>query len=297
MPPKKGGLGKGLDALFIDNTTEQRPVTLRLFEIEPNKDQPRKDFDETALGDLADSIREHGVLQPLLVRPMPLGGYQLVAGERRWRAAKLAGIEEVPVIIKELSDEETVELALIENLQRQDLNPFEEALGYQTLQEQYSLTQEQIAKAVAKSRPAVANALRLLSLPAPVAGLIREGKITAGHGRALLSFGDEKTMAEVAGLIVQEDLSVRTVEKMAQAAQKKPAKPTATVRKNPFVSEMELALAQEMGRKISISSGKRKKIEIEYFDEDDLKEIARRLCLQSADGSYYDMFRSDKKEK
>ena len=164
MAVRKGGLGKGLDALFIDNTTDNGPVTLRISEIEPNRSQPRKEFDEAALADLADSIREHGVIQPLLVRPLPSGGYQLVAGERRWRAARLAGLREVPVVVIEADDKKAMELALIENLQRADLTPIEEARGYQQLIGEYGLTQEQVADRVSKSRPAVANAMRLLSL-------------------------------------------------------------------------------------------------------------------------------------
>ena len=165
MAAKKGGLGRGLDALFADNAVEEqgKVVTLRISEIEPNRDQPRKVFDEAALADLAESIAQHGVLQPLLVRPLARGGYQLVAGERRWRASRLAGLTEVPVVVREMSDQEAAELALIENLQRQDLNPMEEALGYRTLMEQYGMTQEDAARAVGKSRPAVANALRLLN--------------------------------------------------------------------------------------------------------------------------------------
>lgn len=192
MAVRKGGLGKGLDALFIDNTTDNGAVTLRISEIEPNRSQPRKEFDESALADLADSIREHGVIQPLLVRPLPTGGYQLVAGERRWRASRMAGLGEVPVVIRELSDHEAMELALIENLQRQDLNPMEEALGYRSLMEEYQMTQEEVAKAIGKSRPATANSLRLLALPSAGGGsdpgrqaLRRTRPRTAGAGRGI----------------------------------------------------------------------------------------------------------------
>lgn len=203
MAVRKGGLGKGLDALFIDNTTDNGPVTLRISEIEPNRSQPRKEFDEAALADLADSIREHGVIQPLLVRPLPSGGYQLVAGERRWRASRMAGLSEVPVVIRELSDHETMELALIENLQRQDLNPMEEALGYRSLMDEYQMTQEEVAKVIGKSRPAIANSLRLLALPQPVAEWIQEGKLSAGHGRALLALEDEAAILEAAQTLLK----------------------------------------------------------------------------------------------
>lgn len=181
MAAKKSGLGKGLEALFAENAVEEqgKAITLRLLEIEPNRDQPRKQFDEEALSELSASIAQHGILQPLLVRPLPGGGYQLVAGERRWRAARMAGLEEVPAVIRELTDREAAELAMIENLQREDLNPMEEAKGYQTLMETYGMTQEEAARAVNKSRPAVANALRLLQLPDEVAEMVAEGRLSA----------------------------------------------------------------------------------------------------------------------
>ena len=178
MAVKKGGLGRGLDALFAENAVEEqgKAVSLRISDIEPNREQPRKVFDETSLSDLAESIAQHGVLQPLLVRPLPGGGYQLVAGERRWRASRMAGLSEVPVVIREMTDREASEFALIENLQRQDLNPMEEALGYRTLMDQYGMTQEDAARAVGKSRPAVANALRLLNLPSVIAEMVSDGR-------------------------------------------------------------------------------------------------------------------------
>ena len=188
---KKGGLGKGVDALFFDNAVEETAVTLPIDEIEPNRDQPRKTFDETALAELADSIRAHGVLQPLLVRPSADGSYRLVAGERRYRAARMAGLTEVPVTVREMTDEEESIFALIENLQREDLNAIEEAEGLKQLIDTYGLTQEQAASRVGKSRTAVTNALRLLNLPQPVAALVKDGKISMGHARALLSVADE----------------------------------------------------------------------------------------------------------
>ena len=276
---KKGGLGKGLDALFMDNTTESGPVTLRIAEIEPNREQPRKEFDESALADLADSIREHGVIQPLLVRPMPTGGYQLVAGERRWRASRMAGLTEVPVVIRELSDHETMELALIENLQRQDLNPMEEALGYQSLMNEYAMTQEQVSKVIGKSRPAIANSLRLLSLPTPVVELVREGKLSAGHGRALLALDSEEAILEAAELAVKKGMSVRETEKLAQQARKEPKKPVLKP-EDTYYKELELALTQVLGRQVSVTAkGKTRRLSVEFFDKDDLAAQAEKLCV------------------
>ena len=200
MAAKKGGLGRGLDALFADNSIEEiastSAVKLKIMDIEPNRDQPRKIFDEDALAELADSIAKHGVIQPLLVRPMPDGSYQLVAGERRWRASRMAGLTEVPVVIKELSDDEAMALALIENLQREDLNAIEEAQGIKALMDTLSLTQDEAAERVGKSRPAVANALRLLKLPDSVIALVSDGKLSPGHARALLGFKDEQDIIE-----------------------------------------------------------------------------------------------------
>ena len=278
MAVRKGGLGKGLDALFIDNTTDNGPVTLRISEIEPNRSQPRKEFDEAALADLADSIREHGVIQPLLVRPLPSGGYQLVAGERRWRASRMAGLSEVPVVIRELSDHETMELALIENLLRPDLNPMEEALGYRSLMDEYQMTQEEVAKVIGKSRPAIANSLRLLALPQPVAEWIQEGKLSAGHGRALLALEDEAAILEAAQTALKKHLNVRETEKMAQSAQNQPQK-RVQPEKDHYYTELELALTQVLGRQVTITAkGKNKKLAVEFFDKDDLSALAARLC-------------------
>ena len=278
---KKGGLGKGLDALFMDNTTESGPVTLRISEIEPNRDQPRKEFDESALADLADSIREHGVIQPLLVRPMPTGGYQLVAGERRWRASRMAGLSEVPVVIRELTDHETMELALIENLQRQDLNPMEEALGYQSLMNEYAMTQEQVSKVIGKSRPAIANSLRLLSLPQQVIELVRDGKLSAGHGRALLAMESEQAILEAADLAMKKGLSVRETEKLAQQAKKEPKK-ILPKPEDTYYKELELAITQVLGRQVTITAkGKNRLLSVEFFDKDDLAALAKLLCAGS----------------
>ena len=210
---RKSGLGKGLDALFVDNSTDHANgvVTLRISEIEPNKNQPRKDFDENALAQLADSIAEHGVLQPLLVRPMTNGGNQLVAGERRWRASKMAGLSEVPVVVQEMTDTEAMEIGLIENLQREDLNPIEEALGYRELIDAHQMTQDMVAQRVGKSRPVVANALRLLNLPDGVVKMVRSGALSAGHARALLSIDDPEEQNLMAKKAADGLLTVRDI--------------------------------------------------------------------------------------
>ena len=210
MAGKLGGLGKGLDAIFIENDTNDsnNNVFLKISDIEPNRDQPRKDFNEEALRELADSIATHGVLQPLLVRPLAGGGYQLVAGERRWRASRMAGLSEVPVIIREMTDSEMTQIALIENLQREDLNSVEEALGYKSLMDAYNLTQDEVAKAVGKSRPAVANVMRLLNLPEEIQNMLKEGKISAGHARALLGIAEARapyTAAAAASFKIEKD--------------------------------------------------------------------------------------------
>lgn len=206
MSKKFGGLGKGLDTIFAENETEDSnsSVMLKISEIEPNRSQPRKDFDENSLSDLAQSISQHGLLQPLLVRPLPIGGYQIVAGERRYRACRMAGLTEVPVTIRELSDTETMELALIENLQREDLSPIEEALGYKALIDEHGFSQEEVATSVGKSRPAIANSLRILKLPDSVLEYVKQDKISAGHARALLMLDSEEDMLELAELIYKK---------------------------------------------------------------------------------------------
>ena len=224
MAIKKGGLGKGLDALFQDNIVENESgvVTLRLSEIKPNHEQPRKHFDEQALIELADSIREHGVLQPLIVRPMLGGEYQLIAGERRYRAAMMAEVSSVPVVIREFSDMEAMEVALVENLQRRDLNPVEEGEGYKALQEQFSLTQAEIAKRVGKSRSAVANAMRLVELPETVKKAVSQGELSMGHARALLSLQDNSQICTAAAEVIAKGLSVRQTEQMAAKLSRSP---------------------------------------------------------------------------
>ncbi|MDD2418574.1 MAG: ParB/RepB/Spo0J family partition protein [Oscillospiraceae bacterium] len=256
---------------------EVRPVTLRISEIEPNRAQPRKQFEEEALAELSDSIAQHGVLQPLLVRPLTDGSYQLVAGERRWRAARMAGLTEVPVVIRETTDRQAAELALIENLQREDLNPMEEARGYKVLMDNHGLTQEETAKAVNKSRPAVANALRLLNLPDTVANLVSEGSLSAGHARAILSIPTKQEQEEAAKAVIRGGLSVRDIEKMAKKSNtdmksnKKP--PTAT--RNSFYDEVELALTEHLGRRVRVNqSNKGGVLQIEFYSQDDLRMLA-----------------------
>lgn len=284
MAIKKGGLGKGLDSLFLDNTVEENStasaVKIKIDDIEPNRSQPRKMFDEKALTELSESIEQYGVIQPLLVRPMPDGSYQIVAGERRWRASKKAGLQEVPVTIREMSDDEAAALALIENLQREDLNPIEEALGLSQLIDNYGLTQEEAAKKVGKSRPAITNALRLLNLPDDIRSLVENGKLSAGHSRALLSFSDEKQMHTVADMIIKDGISVRDVEKLSKASSdKKKNRSKAKLIRDNYYDVVELALSDTLKRKVKINVGKggRGTLEIEFFNADDLKKIANEL--------------------
>lgn len=281
MAKKLGGLGKGLNAIFIENDSEDNngSITLKISEIEPNRSQPRKEFDEKALSELAESISKHGLLQPLLVRPLPLGGYQIVAGERRYRACRMAGITEVPVIIRELGDTETMEIALIENLQREDLTPIEEALGYQVLIDEHGFSQEEVAQSVGKSRPAITNALRLLKLPQSILELVSDGKISAGHARALLTLEDEKLMQELAEEIIKKDLSVRQVEKICKQ-KPKPEKEETPEKKPSFYSMVELALNESLGRKIKVSKNKGKQggiLQIEFYSDEELTELSNKL--------------------
>lgn len=281
MAKKLSGLGRGLDSLFADNSVEEINSSvnkLRIMEIEPNHNQPRKDFDEKALSELAESIEQHGVLQPLVVRPLANGSYQLVAGERRWRAARIAGLTEVPVVIKELTDEEVIEIAMIENLQREDLNPLEEALGYRYMMDELKITQEQAAEKVGKSRPAVANALRLLKLPNEVQEMVKNNLISPGHARALLGFDSDDMILQTAKMIIKEDLSVRDVETLVKKS-KKVTKASKKQIRDKFFSEVELALVENLGRKVKIKEAKQDAgvLEIEFFDKDDLEGLAMKL--------------------
>ena len=278
MAGKKGGLGRGFEALFADNATEDASpgATLPVGELSPNHDQPRRSFDDESLAELAASIREHGVLQPLLVRPISGGGYQIVAGERRYRAARMAGLSEVPVIIRTLSDEQTALLALIENLQREDLSPFEEAEGIRRLTEEYGMTQEQAARRLGKSRPAVANALRLLHLPEAVREMVEAKELTAGHARALLAIEDAELLTACAEEVRGRGLSVRETERLvkkycAQPKEKAPRKRHS----DPFFTEAELSLSRALGRSVQIKEGKKGgRLILEYFDKEDLKRLS-----------------------
>ena len=273
------GLGKGLGALrgdfAVETTDSKSPYQmLPIHKVEPNPGQPRQDFDPEELQALADSIALHGVVQPLTVREVPGGYYQIIAGERRWRAARIAGLREIPAVILEADDRKVMELALIENLQRQDLNPVEEAMGYRSLMEDYGLTQEDAAKQVGKSRPAVANALRLLNLPEKVLEMVRKGELTAGHARAVLSLKTVKMQEQAAQKIAALGLSVRQAELLCKNMAKEPApvkEPTLAV---DYVAECEKNLSKHLGRGVKIVNGKRKgRFELEFYGQDDLQGL------------------------
>lgn len=281
MAGKKGGLGRGLDSLFNENATDSdSAVKVNINDIEPNRDQPRKDFDEAAISELADSIAQHGLIQPIVVRPTTDGRYSIIAGERRWRACRLAGLQQVPVIVKDADGQTLMEIALIENLQREDLNAVEEALGYRSLIDGYGLTQDEVAKRMGKSRSAVTNALRLLSLNETELEALRRGTISAGHARALLSCEDNEIRSKML-LAAVDGASVRELEKMSAAAKKvKKTKTKENTEKSTFYSEVELSLKNELHRKVSITpNGKGKgTITIEFFSDDELSDFARRLA-------------------
>ena len=273
------GLGKGLGALFTETPEviqAQEPTnTLPIQKLEPNPDQPRHDFDEEALAELADSISQHGLIQPITVRPLETGYYQIIAGERRWRASRIAGLKEVPVNVIQADDKKAAQLALIENLQREDLNPLEEARGYETLMETYGLTQEEAAGSVGKSRPAVANALRLLKLPKSILSLVADGSLSAGHARALIPLESEKLQKDAAARILEGQLSVRQTEALVKRLMK-PEKTPAV--KDPlqvdYIKECETSLSKTLGRKVNILPGKKKgKFELEYYGDDDLQQL------------------------
>ena len=270
------GLGRGLGALlgdFAEESNEQSTYQLLpIYKVEPNPDQPRQDFDEEELQALADSIAEHGIIQPLTVRELNSGYYQIIAGERRWRAARLANLSEVPVVIIEADDKKAMELALIENLQRQDLNPVEEALGYRSLMEDHGLTQEEAAKRVGKSRPAVANALRLLGLCPEVLEKVRTGELTAGHARAVLTLKSDKKQQEAAQKIIALGLSVRQAELLCKNMTREAPKPEPVTFAVDYVAECEKQLSKHLGRGVKIVNGKRKgRFELEFYGQDDLQ--------------------------
>ena len=272
------GLGKGLGALLGDFTEEPLEKSayqlLPIYKVEPNPDQPRQDFDEEELQALADSITVHGIIQPLTVREMPNGYYKIIAGERRWRAARMANLSDVPAVIIEADDKKAMELALIENLQRQDLNPLEEALGYQTLMNEYGLTQEEAAGRVGKSRPAVANALRLLGLCPEVQERVRKGELSAGHARAILQLKSEKKQQEAAQKIVALGLSVRQAELLCKNMSKEPVPQKKEVFAVDYVAECEKSLSKHLGRGVKIVNGKRKgRFELEFYGQEDLQNL------------------------
>ena len=272
------GLGKGLGALLGDFSEEPLEKSayqlLPIYKVEPNPDQPRQDFDEEELQALADSITVHGIIQPLTVREMPNGYYQIIAGERRWRAARMANLSDVPAVIIEADDKKAMELALIENLQRQDLNPLEEALGYQTLMNEHGLTQEEAAGRVGKSRPAVANALRLLGLCPEVQERVRKGELSAGHARAILQLKSEKKQQEAAQKIVALGLSVRQAELLCKNMSKEPVPQKKEVFAVDYVAECEKSLSKHLGRGVKIVNGKRKgRFELEFYGQEDLQNL------------------------
>ncbi len=280
---KKPALGRGLDMIFSDNTptpSQDSVVKLRLSQVEPKSDQPRQHFDPEALSQLADSIAANGVLQPILVREEENGLYQIIAGERRWRASKLAGLTEIPALILEADDLRTAQLALIENLQREDLNPYEEAQAYQTLLTQFDLTQEDVAGRLGKSRSAIANSLRLLDLPECIAGMLREGKLSAGHCRALLGLKDKTGIEALAQRTIARNLSVRETEAAVKAQNKRPAPiPKEEGVQVNYVAELEHKVTEITGRWCRIAAkGARKTLSIEFSDENDLERLLETVC-------------------
>lgn len=276
MAVKNRGLGRGIESIFDENSTySDKIVTLNINEIEPNRNQPRKDFDEEALNSLAESIGQHGLIQPIIVRPTIGGGYTIIAGERRWRACRMAGLTEIPVVIKDTDEQNLMEMALVENLQREDLNPVEEALGYKSLMDNFGLTQEEVAAKMAKSRSGVANALRLLNLNADELEALRNGKITAGHARALLSAENSEIRAKMFESALNGE-NVRVLEKMAKEKKKATRKET----KPTFYNEVELSIKNELHRKAAVKpTGKGKgTLTIEFFSDEELAEFAKKLC-------------------
>lgn len=290
----KKGLGRGLGALLGDTALQMEenaadPARISIYKIEPNPLQPRKQFDELELQALADSITANGLIQPLALRRLPNGYYQIIAGERRWRACRLAGLEEVPAVILEADDQKAMELALIENLQRQDLNPVEEALGYQSLMQDYALTQEQVAQQVGKSRPAIANALRLLQLPEEILDSLASGALSAGHARALLQLQDAHLQAIAAQKITALDLSVRQAERlckqMSHEAAPKAEPEAAAPLEVDYIAECEAALSRQLGRGVKIINGKRKgRFELEFYGQEDLQRLLELLSAIPAEG-------------
>lgn len=289
MAKKNSGLGRGLDAIFLDNTlveetvhSEEKITKLKISLVDPKRDQPRKHFDKEALEQLAESISENGLLQPILVREYGDGRYQIIAGERRFRASKLAGLTEIPAIVLDRDDKKAAQIALIENIQRENLNPIEEALAYKALAEEYDMTQEELSQKVGKSRSAIANAVRLLDLPEEVLTMVASGELSAGHARTLLGVKDKDAMILLAQKTVEEDLSVRVLENLVKLANK-PQKPTVEDEESlPLVDyfhELEIRVQSHLGRKVKIDGkGRKKTITLSYEDNEDLDEILKLLC-------------------
>lgn len=284
MATKKRGLGRGLDSLFAD--TGGGPVqdqtgevnTLPLREIEPDKEQPRKTFEPEALAELAKSIEEHGVLQPILVRPNPAGGYRILAGERRWRAARQAGLREIPAIVRNVSDTEAIEIALIENLQREDLDPIEEAMGFRQLMERCGYTQEQAAKRLSKSRSAVANSLRLLSLPEDVVNLLKNGALSTGHAKAILSISNAARQSEAAALIIKDNLNVREAEAVCKKLQKEPQSKRKNKARPAIAAEVEISLREALGTEVKVDYEQGKgNLQIGFYSDEQLRAFANLL--------------------
>ena len=289
MAKKNSGLGRGLDAIFLDNSlaeesvsSDEKIVKLKISLVDPKRDQPRKHFDKEALEQLAASITENGLLQPILVREYGDGRYQIIAGERRFRASKLAGLTEIPAIVLQRDDRNAAQIALIENIQREDLNPLEEAMAYKALAEDYGMTQEELSQRVGKSRSAIANALRLLDLPEEIITMVASKELSAGHARTLLGVKDRDAMILLAQKAVEEDLSVRVLEQMVKLANK-PAKPEIDEDEPlplvDYIRELELRVQRHLGRKVKIEGkGRKKSITLSYEDNEDLDEILKLLC-------------------
>ena len=279
---KTSGLGRGLSAIFEDNSTGagKTPTMLRISEIEPRANQPRKDFDEQSLRELSESIATHGLIQPIVVRENESGFYSIIAGERRWRASKMAGLSEVPTVVLSVDDAKAAELALVENLQREDLSAIEEALAYETLSNEYSLTQDEISKRIGKSRSAIANTLRLLELPDEIKEMVSSGELSAGHARALLGITNKDVMTDTAKLIVKKQLSVREAEALVKRLNKQPKEEK--IEETPkidYAKELEKKLQGKIGRRVTIKDkGKSKTITFEYSDNEDLEGLITKLC-------------------
>lgn len=292
MASKTGGLGKGLDLIFMENNMESEnvPVTLKITEIEPNKNQPRFNFKDESLKELANSIAAHGLIQPIVVKPTTSGGYRIIAGERRWRASRMAGLSEVPVIIKDIDDSKIMELALVENLQREDLSAIEEAKGYKTLMETYNLTQEEVSQTVGKSRSYIANTIRLLNLPQSVIEKLESEDIAAGHARTLLGLGSEDDIERVLKIIISQGLNVRQLEQLVKKMNFKEVpspKSLKVIKRDAFFNKIESDLHKSLKRKVKIVAGRNKKgtVQIEFFGEEDLSNVYNMLLNYNKQGN------------